>query len=59
MNDETSIRAQVLGCLQPGYLTVIAGYGYGMLDGGVAIDIPTGKIPVPLRMPNTKFLLTR
>jgi hypothetical protein len=49
------IRARVLACLRPGYLTVIVGYGYGMLDGGIHNEIPMDIVPFDLRMPNSEF----
>jgi hypothetical protein len=49
------IRAKVLGCLRTGYLTVIVGYDYGMLDGGIPTDIPMDIVPFDLRMPNSEF----
>jgi hypothetical protein len=51
----TRIRAKVLACLSPGYLTVIVGYGYGMLDGGIRHDISIDLVPFDLRMPNSEF----
>ncbi len=49
--------AKVIASLRPGYLTVIYGYGYGHIDGGVAKDISIACIPYDLRMPNSEFIL--
>jgi hypothetical protein len=47
--------AKVLGCLRPGYLTVIVGHGLGMADGGIPYDVPVDLVPPDLRMPNSEF----
>ncbi|MDY6785290.1 MAG: hypothetical protein SW833_22540 [Cyanobacteriota bacterium] len=57
IEEETTIPAIVLGCLQVGYLRMIVGYEYGFLEGGVEWDIPMDLIPVQLRMPNSKLRL--
>ncbi len=56
---EKEIKAltKVIASLRPGYLTVIYGYGYGHIDGGVAKDISIACIPQDLRMPNSEFIL--
>ncbi|MEH2105938.1 hypothetical protein [Nostoc sp.] len=51
------IPVQVLGCLKPGIITVIAFPGVGMLDGGLPMELPTEMIPVELRMPNSEFIV--
>ncbi|WP_392531100.1 hypothetical protein [Nostoc sp. C117] len=51
------IPVQVLGCLRPGIITVIAFPGVGMVDGGLPMELPTEMIPVELRMPNSEFIL--
>lgn len=53
------IPVQVLGCLKPGIITVIAFPGAGMLDGGLPMDLPTEMVPVELRMPNSEFIVVR
>ncbi|MEH2202612.1 MAG: hypothetical protein V7K53_00835 [Nostoc sp.] len=52
-----TIPVQVLGCLRPGIITVIAFPGAGMLDGGLLMELPTEIIPVELRMPNSEFIV--
>jgi hypothetical protein len=47
--------AQVLGCLRPGFLTVIVGHGLGMANGGIPHEIPMDLVPFDLRMPNSAF----
>jgi hypothetical protein len=46
---------KVLGCLRPGYLTVIVGQGLTMADGGIPYDVPVDLVPLDLRMPNSEF----
>jgi len=52
-----NIPVQVLGCLRPGKITVIAFPGVGMVDGGIVMELPTEIIPVELRMPNSEFIV--
>jgi hypothetical protein len=49
------VPAKVLACLRPGYLTVFVGHGVGMVNGGIATDIPMDLVPFDLRMPNSEF----
>ncbi|MEH2299957.1 MAG: hypothetical protein V7K88_13260 [Nostoc sp.] len=51
------IPVQVLGCLRPGIITVIAFAGVGMVDGGLPMELPTEMIPAELRMPNSEFIV--
>ncbi|MBD2446682.1 hypothetical protein H6G76_05775 [Nostoc sp. FACHB-152] len=51
------IPVQVLGCLRPGIITVIAFPGNGFVDGGLLMEVPTEIIPVELRMPNSEFIV--
>ena len=51
------IPVQVLGCLRPGRITVIAFPSVGMVDGGLPMELPTEMIPVKLRMPNSEFIV--
>ena len=51
------IWATVIGCLMPGCVDVILGQGIGMLDGGVATQLPIDLVPFSLRMPNTEFIV--
>ncbi|MEH1834637.1 MAG: hypothetical protein V7L29_21835 [Nostoc sp.] len=51
------IPVQVLGCLRPGIITVIAFPGVGMVDGGLLMELPTEMIPAKLRMPNSEFIV--
>jgi hypothetical protein len=53
------IPVQVLGCLRPGLITVIAFPGVEMVDGGLPMDLPTEMIPAELRMPNSEFIVIR
>ncbi|MEH2081358.1 MAG: hypothetical protein V7K89_15585 [Nostoc sp.] len=40
-----TIPVQVLGCLKPGIITVIAFPGAGILNGGLLMELPTEIIP--------------
>ncbi|MEH2405172.1 hypothetical protein [Nostoc sp.] len=51
------IPVQVLGCLRPGIITVIAFPGVGMVYGGLSMELPTEMIPAELRMPNSEFIV--
>ncbi|MGK7895678.1 MAG: hypothetical protein AB4372_19205 [Xenococcus sp. (in: cyanobacteria)] len=57
--EEIKALTKVIASLRPGFLTVIVGYGYGHVDGGVIQDISTNNIPQDLRMPNSEFILVR
>ncbi len=54
---ETVLKApaKVLGCLRPGYLTIVVGHELGRADGGVPNEIPMDLVPFDLRMPNSEF----
>ena len=45
------IRARVIGCLRQGFLEILVGAGYGMLDGGVPTEIPLDIVPQALHSP--------
>jgi hypothetical protein len=52
-----SIHTKVIGAFVPGHVRVCMGYGVGMLDGGVDIEVPIEHIPLDLRVPNSEFML--
>ena len=47
------IRATIIASLQTGYLDVLLGSEYGMLDGGVIQRIEVSYFSQNCRMPNT------
>ena len=47
------IRATIIASLQAGYLDVLLGSEYGMLNGGVIQRIEVSYFPLNCRMPNT------
>ena len=53
------IRARVIGCLRQGFLEILVGAGYGMLDGGVPTEIPLDIVPQALRLPNSEFIVVQ
>jgi hypothetical protein len=57
--NETRIRAQVVGPGVPGHLKVILGVGSTMLDSGVLVDLPVEMIPSDCRLPNKRFIAVR
>jgi hypothetical protein len=50
---ELILPARVLGCLQDGLITIILGYGVGLMDGGTQMPVAIELIPTHLRLPNT------
>jgi len=50
-------HATVIGCLRPGFVSVVLGQWQGLADGGVPTDVPTDIVPFDLRMPNSVFTL--
>jgi hypothetical protein len=50
---EAKLQGKVIGCLQDGFVTIIIGYGAGMMDGGYPEPIPVELVPPALRLPNT------
>lgn len=53
------VRGRVIDCLAPGFVRVILGYGIGMLDGGVEVDLQASIFPPALRFPNSEFIYMR
>jgi hypothetical protein len=53
------IRARVIGCLRGGFLEILVGAGYGMLDGGIPTEIPLDIVPQALRLPNSEFIVVQ
>lgn len=55
---KVKIRAQVVASLLPGFIDVLAGYGYGHLDGGVMHKVSRDLFPEDCRMPNKLIWVT-
>ena len=50
---------RVIGCLRQGFLEILVGAGYGMLDGGIPTEIPLDIVPQALRLPNSEFIVVQ